>query len=95
MARGPLARRARRLALHVREREHLQRATQAQVEQRTFLVDGEAVPFVFVAAANRWVAVTRRGDLTITIAARDVEPAGIELSALSDPLAALGEPDPF
>ena len=81
--------------LHVREREHLRRAAQAQVEQRTFLVDDDAVPFVFVASGNRWVAVARRGDLTITIAARDVEPVGIELSAVRDPLAALDDPDPF
>ncbi len=81
--------------LCAREREHLRRATRAQVERRTFLIDGEAVRFVFVASEDRWVAVTRRGDLTITIDARDVEPAGVELSALGDPLATLGEPDVF
>ena len=81
--------------LHAREREHLRRATRAHVEQRTFLVDGEAVSFVLVASNDRWVAVTRRGQLTITIDARDVEPAGVELSVVRDPLAALGESDAF
>ncbi len=81
--------------LHAREREHRRRAALAPLEQRTFLVDAEAAPFVFVASDDRWVAATRRGELTITIAARAVEPAGVELSALRDPLAALGEPDAF
>jgi hypothetical protein len=79
--------------LHVRERELLARATLALAEQRTFRLDDEPAAFVAVASAERWVAVRRHGDLTITIEARDVDPGSVELYALADPLADLAAPE--
>jgi hypothetical protein len=43
---------------------------------------------------NRWVAVARHADLTITVAGRNVEPGSLRLEAIADPVADLIGPEP-
>jgi hypothetical protein len=46
------------------------------------------------ATGSRWVAVAQRADLTITVAAHDLEPASLRLEPISDPAAELLGPEP-
>jgi hypothetical protein len=75
--------------LHVRERRRLAVAARAAAGERTLLVDGVALRFQTRTAGRRWVAVRRHGDLVITVAARDVEPAAVELVVVDGPVAEL------
>jgi hypothetical protein len=58
-------------------------------------IDGIAHPFVILTTpSGRWVAVRRHDDLTVTIAARDLDPSGLALEPISDPAARLLGPEP-
>jgi hypothetical protein len=58
-------------------------------------IDGTEQPFVLLTTpGGRWVAVRRHDDLTITIAARDLDPATISLEPVADPAARLLGPEP-
>jgi hypothetical protein len=53
------------------------------------------VPFLTLSAASgRWVAVRRHDDLTVTVAAYDLDPAAITLELIPDPAARLLGPEP-
>jgi hypothetical protein len=43
---------------------------------------------------NCWVVVARHADLTITVAAHDLEPASLRLEPIADPAAQLLGPEP-
>jgi hypothetical protein len=83
----------RAIWMHARELEHRRAAALAASARRTLLVDGEPVEFATVATASRWVAVARRGELTITVSAHGADLAGVELVTVSDPLGSLVAPD--
>ena len=58
-------------------------------------IDGAPHPFtVLTGPGERWVAVRRHDDLTVTIAARDLDPASINLEPIADPAARLLGPEP-
>ncbi len=59
--------------------------------------DGAAAPFVTLTTpSGRWVAVRRHHGLTVTIAARGVEPGGLLIEPIADPAGLLlgSEPAP-
>ncbi|MEO6858723.1 MAG: hypothetical protein ABI323_09065 [Solirubrobacteraceae bacterium] len=57
--------------------------------------DGTAQPFLILATpSGRWVAVRRHDDLTVTIAARDLDPTTIIIEPIPDPAARLLGPEP-
>lgn len=86
---------ATKLWFAARHRERRAAALGAtRVEQRITL-DGCAEPFLTLSTpAGRWVAVRRHEDLTITIAARDLELAALTLEPIPDPAARLLGPEP-
>jgi hypothetical protein len=58
-------------------------------------IDGTAAPFlVLTTSSGRWVAVRRHDHLTVTIAARDLDPTTITIEAIADPAARLLGPEP-
>jgi len=58
-------------------------------------IDGVAQPFLRLSTpTGRWVAIRRNGDLTITIAARDLDPATLTLEPIPEPGARLLGPEP-
>jgi hypothetical protein len=52
---------------------------------RRFPVDGAERPFTFASAGDRWAAVAKVGDVTITVTARGIDPGEVRLRALADP----------
>jgi hypothetical protein len=58
------------------------------------VIDGAAQPFVVLTSSSgRWVAVRRHNDLTVTIAAHDLDPTKISLAPVAD-TASLRGPNP-
>ena len=58
-------------------------------------IDGRPAPFVTLTTpSGRWVAVRRHGDLTLTIAARDIDPSTVTIEPIPDPAARLLGPEP-
>jgi hypothetical protein len=58
-------------------------------------IDGTAQPFLRLSTpTGHWVAVRRHGDLTITIAAHDLDPTTLALEPIADPAARLLGPEP-
>jgi hypothetical protein len=56
-------------------------------------IDGTATPFLTLTTpGGRWVAVRRHNDLTVTIAARDIDPTTITLEPIPDPAASAANP---
>jgi hypothetical protein len=67
----------------------------ASVGETDIMIDGAREPFVMVGdPAGLWVAVRRHHGLTITIAARGIEPASLVLEPIADPFARLLTPEP-
>jgi hypothetical protein len=67
----------------------------APVSETKIMIDGEREPFLTVGALNaRWVAVRRHHDLTITIEAREIDPASLVIEPIADPSARLLGPEP-
>jgi hypothetical protein len=59
------------------------------------MIDGTREPFVMVGDLNGlWVAVRRHHDVTITIAARDIDPASLVIEPIADPSDCLLGPEP-
>ncbi len=71
-------------------------ATLAAARSETqIVIDGTAHPFTTLTTPRgRWVAVRRHHNLTITIAARDLEPGALVLEPLANPTASLLGPQP-
>jgi hypothetical protein len=58
-------------------------------------IDGTEQPFVVLTTpGGRWVAVRHHDDLTVTTAARDLDPATISVKPIADPDAHLLGPEP-
>jgi hypothetical protein len=58
-------------------------------------IDGTAQPFLTLTTpSGRWVAVRRHDHLTVTIAARDLDPTTITIKPIADPAARLLGPEP-
>ena len=68
---------------------------QAPVSETEITIDGTREPFVTVGTPNaRWVAVRRHHDVTITVAAREIDPASLIIEPIADPAARLLGPEP-
>jgi hypothetical protein len=68
---------------------------EAPVHQSEITIDGVREPFVMVGTPNaRWVAVRRHHDVTITIAAREIDPKSLIIEPIADPAARLLGPEP-
>lgn len=58
-------------------------------------IDGTPASFLMLSSpSGRWVAVRRHQDLTVTIAARDLDPATLTVEPIPDPAARLLGPEP-
>ncbi len=78
-----------------RERHRRAAARQADRSEREFSIDGELRVFVMLrTATGRWVAVRHHEGLTITIAARNLDPGTVTLEPILDPAARLLGPEP-
>ncbi len=76
-------------------RERVSGSHEAPVSETEITIDGAREPFLTVGALNaRWVAVRRHHDVTITIAAREIDPASLIIEPIADPLARLLGPEP-
>ncbi len=68
---------------------------EAPVSEAEIRIDGERVPFLTVGTPNAyWVAVRRHHGMTITIAAREIDPASLIIEPIADPSARLLGPGP-
>jgi hypothetical protein len=64
--------------------------TEAQIT-----IDGTSEPFLTLTTpSGRWVAVRHPGDLTITIAAHDLDPTALTLESVPNPATRLLGPEP-
>jgi hypothetical protein len=67
----------------------------ATASETKITIDGAPAGFVIVSTpSGKWVAVRRHIDLTVTIAARDVDPATLTIEPIADPAARLLGPEP-
>jgi hypothetical protein len=70
-------------------------AHEAPVSETAITIDGAREPFLTVGTPNtHWVAVRRHHDVTITIAARGLDPASLIIEPIADPNARLLGPKP-
>ena len=68
---------------------------EAPVSETEITIDGAREPFLTVGTPNAyWVAVRRHHDVTITIAAREIDPASLIIEPIADPAARLLGPKP-
>ena len=68
---------------------------QAPVSEIKIAIDGAPAPFLTLGHLNaHWVAVRRHHDVTITIAARGIDPATLVIEPVADPAARLLGPEP-
>ncbi len=62
----------------------------APVSETEIMIDGVREPFLTVGTPNaHWVAIRRHHDVTITIAAREIDPASLVIEPIADPNARL------
>ena len=67
-------------------------ATRSETQIR---IDGSPASFMTLTTrSGRWVAVRRHDDLTVTIAARDLDPSTLVIEPIPDPAARLLGPEP-
>jgi hypothetical protein len=95
-ARWPDASRAA-ITLWLRARDRERRAAvlgAVRSEQLIAIDDASTEMLMLNAPRNRWVAVARHADLTIIVAASDLEPAPLRLEPIADPAAQLLGPEP-
>ena len=86
---------ALKLWFRAARRRRVAGAHEAPVSEIKIVIDGAREPFITVGAPNaRWVAVRRRHDVTITIAAREIDPASLIIEPIADPVARLLGPKP-
>ena len=68
---------------------------EAPVSETEITIDGARESFLTVGTPNaHWVAVRRHQDVTITIAARAIDPASLIIEPIADPAARLLGPEP-
>jgi hypothetical protein len=69
---------------------------EAPVDETEITIDGAREPFLTVGTPKaHWTAVRRHHDVTITIAARDIDPASLTIEPIADPAARLLGPKPY
>ena len=86
---------ATKLWFAARGRDRRAAAAGASQTKELITIDGTARPFLRLSTpTGRWVAVRRHGDLTITIAARNLDPSTLTLEPIPDPAARLLGPKP-
>jgi hypothetical protein len=86
---------ATKLWFAARHRDRRAVALRATRAEQQITLDGAPQPFLTLSTpTGSWVAVRRHGDLTITIAARDLDPTTLSLGPLADPAARLLGPEP-
>jgi len=70
-------------------------AHEAPVGETEIMIDGAREPFLTVGIPQaHWVAVRRHHDVTITIEAREIDPASLIIDPIADPTARLLGPKP-
>jgi hypothetical protein len=68
---------------------------EAPVSETEITIDGIRERFLTVGTPNgHWVAVRSHHDVTITIAAREIDPASLIIEPIADPNARLLGPEP-
>ncbi len=83
------------LWLRARERERRAMVLGGIRSEQLIEIDGTpSVTLTISAPGSRWAATASLGDLTIVLAARDLEPSTVRLRAVSDPAAELLGPEP-
>jgi hypothetical protein len=83
------------LKFHALARRRRAAALAAIHSETKITIDGRPEPFLTLTTpSDRWVAVRRHDDLTITIAARDLDPTTLTLEPIPDPAARLLGPEP-
>jgi hypothetical protein len=83
------------LWFRARRRQRVAGSHQAPVTKTELTIDGTPEPFLTVGTPHgRWVAVRRHQDVTITIAAREIDPASLIIDPIADPNARLLGPQP-
>jgi hypothetical protein len=76
-------------------RQRVAGSHEAPVSETEITIDGAREPFLTVGTPNaHWVAVRRHHDVTITIAAREIDPASLIIEPIADPTARLLGPEP-
>ncbi|MGH2915729.1 MAG: hypothetical protein ACRDMX_12165 [Solirubrobacteraceae bacterium] len=76
-------------------RRRVAAAHEAPVSETQIMIDGVREAFMTVGAPDaRWAAIRRHRDLTITITARDTQPASLVLEPIANPEARLLGPQP-
>jgi hypothetical protein len=75
---------------------HRRAAARGGIRSETQItIDGTQQPsLTLTTPGGRWVAVRRHDDLTVTIAARDLDPATLTIEPIADPAARLLRPQP-
>ena len=83
------------LWFRARRRQQTAGAHQAPVDTTNITIDGVPEPFLTVGMPPaRWVGVRRHHDLTITITAREIDPASLIIEPIADPNDRLLGPQP-
>jgi hypothetical protein len=83
------------LRFRAARRRQLAGSHAAPVGETEITIDGTREPFLTVGAPNaHWVAVRRHHDVTITIVAREIDPASLIIEPIADPEARLLGPEP-
>ena len=86
---------ATKLWFAARRRHRRAAALGALQTEQMITIDGTPRPFLGLSTpTGRWVAVRRHGDLTMTIAAHDLDPITLTLEPIADPAARLLDPEP-
>jgi hypothetical protein len=86
---------ATKLWFAARGRDRRAAAAGASQTEQMITIDGTSQPFLRLSTpTGRWVAIRRHGDLTITIAARNLDPLPLTLEPIPDPAARLLGPEP-
>ena len=76
-------------------RQRVAGSHEAPVSQTDITIGGAREPFLTVGTPNaHWVAVRRHHDVTITIAAREIDPASLIIEPVADPATRLLGPNP-
>ena len=83
------------LWLTARDRGRRAAVLDAERSEQPITIDGETTTALMLSTSEgQWVAAARLADLTILVAAADVEPASLRLGPLADPVTQLLGPEP-
>jgi hypothetical protein len=77
------------LSLRATARARRELARRATATERIIGVDATPTPFTYVQAGSRWAAVASAGAVTITVTGVDLDPEGVQLRTVEDPVTSL------